>query len=81
MTRACNAYLDVETTGLSSFCDDITVIRMYWVNGCDGKLIQLVGNEVTADNLLEALEDANTIYTYNGSSLTSLLFVLFWVWI
>jgi len=62
-----DVYLDIETTGLSAFYDDITVVGMYQVNGGDGKLIQLVGNEVTADNLLEALENVHTIYTYNGS--------------
>jgi hypothetical protein len=62
-----DAYLDIETTGLSLVYDDITVVGMYRVNGGDGELIQLVGNEVTKDNLLEALDDVNTIYTYNGS--------------
>ena len=62
-----DAYLDIETTGLSSLCDDITVVGIYLVNGAGRELVQLVGNEVTADNLLEALEDVNTIYTYNGS--------------
>jgi hypothetical protein len=62
-----DVYLDIETTGLSPFYDDITVVGMYRVNGGGDKLIQLVGNEVTADNLLEALKDMHTIYTYNGS--------------
>ena len=29
--------------------------------------MQLVGKEVTSDNLLESLEGVNKIYTYNGS--------------
>lgn len=61
------AYLDIETTGLSPFYDAITVIGIYLVNSSDNKLVQLVGEEVTNDNLLRALEDVNTIYTYNGS--------------
>jgi len=62
-----DAYLDIETTGLSSLCDDITVIGIYLVNGADSRLVQLVGGEATGDNLLEALEGVDTIYTYNGS--------------
>ena len=62
-----DAYLDIETTGLS--CQDacVTVVGMYLVNGVDGRLVQLVGMDVTAGNLLEALEGVRTIYTYNGS--------------
>lgn len=62
-----DAYLDIETTGLSRLCDDITVIGIYLVNGIDSRLVQLVGKEVTRDNLLENLEDVHTIFTYNGS--------------
>jgi len=61
------AYLDIETTGLSRFDNDITVIGIYLVNGSNSKLVQLVGREVTADNLLEAVDGVNTINTYNGS--------------
>jgi len=62
-----DAYLDIETTGLSCQYADITVIGIYLVNGRESRLVQLVGREVTRDNLLEALDGVNTIYTYNGS--------------
>lgn len=62
-----DAYLDIETTGLSSLYNDITVIGIYLVNCTDARLVQLVGEETTRDKLLEALEDVHTIYTYNGS--------------
>jgi uncharacterized protein YprB with RNaseH-like and TPR domain len=62
-----DAYLDIETTGLSCRYAEITVIGIYLVNGADSKLVQLVGTEVTRENLLESLEGVNTIYTYNGS--------------
>ncbi len=62
-----DAYLDIETTGLSCLYADITVIGIYLVNGRGGKMVQLVGKEVTSDNLLESLESVNKIYTYNGS--------------
>jgi uncharacterized protein YprB with RNaseH-like and TPR domain len=67
MERQIDAYLDIETTGLSRFYDYITVIGIYLCNGGSTKLIQLVGEEVTRDNLLKALEGVNRVYTYNGS--------------
>jgi len=67
MEQWIDAYLDIETTGLSRFYDYITVIGIYLCNGKDDKLIQLVGERVTIDNLLKALENVDTIYTYNGS--------------
>lgn len=67
MEQWTDVYLDIETTGLSRFYDYITVIGIYLCNGSQDKLIQLVGEQVTTDNLLKALQDVNTIYTYNGS--------------
>ena len=61
------AYLDIETTGLSPDYSQITVIGIYLSNGVEEQFIHLVGAEVTAANLLEALEGAGVIYTYNGS--------------
>jgi uncharacterized protein len=62
-----DAYLDIETTGLSCQYAGITVIGMYVVNGSDDRFVQLVGMDATSANLLELLEGVNTIYTYNGS--------------
>ncbi len=67
MQHWLDAYLDIETTGLSCEDADITVIGICRVNGVDDRLVQLVGMDVTAGNLLEALEGVRTIYTYNGS--------------
>ena len=61
------AYLDIETTGLSCQYADITVIGIYLFNDADSRVVQLVGKEVTSDNLLESLKDVNKIFTYNGS--------------
>jgi len=61
-----DAYLDIETTGLSCQYADITVIGIYLANGSGSNLVQLVGREVTVDNLLEAIGGVNAIYTYNG---------------
>ena len=66
MLTCFEAYLDIETTGLSFSNDDITVIGIYLCNGEDSSVIQLKGMEVNKANILEALQDVNTIYTYNG---------------
>ena len=62
-----DAYLDIETTGLSWLDAEITVIGIYLVNGSDSQVVQLVGREVNTDNLLSAVDGVQTIYTYNGS--------------
>jgi hypothetical protein len=54
------AYLDIET----SYDGDITVIGIYRGTG---ELTQLVGEEVCAERLNQALDGVSTIYTYNGS--------------
>jgi len=61
------AYLDIETTGLSRIYDDITVIGVYLTDGSSHRFVHLVGEEVTKDNLVEALQGVGVIYTYNGS--------------
>jgi len=61
------AYLDIETTGLSHLYAEITVIGIYLVNRSDRRLVQLVGDEITSENLLKSLEGVNKIFSYNGS--------------
>ncbi|MBN1366955.1 MAG: ribonuclease H-like domain-containing protein [Dehalococcoidales bacterium] len=61
-----DAFLDIETTGLSATECEITVIGIYLANGTRNRLVQLVGNRVTDENLLNSLQGTNTIYTYNG---------------
>jgi len=61
------AYLDIETTGLSPAYSYITVIGIYLTNERDDCFIQLVGDQITPDSILEALAGAARIYTYNGS--------------
>ena len=62
-----DAYLDIETTGLSWLDAEITVIGVYVVNGKDSRLVQMVGRDLTKGNPIEAVEGVQTIYTYNGS--------------
>jgi uncharacterized protein YprB with RNaseH-like and TPR domain len=62
-----DAYLDIETTGLSWLDGEITVVGIYLVNGSESRLQQLVGKEVNTDNLVETLKGVQRIFTYNGS--------------
>ncbi len=68
MQPCVEAYLDIETTGLSPWHSRITIIGIYLCNGDDTSVIQLVGEDITIDSLLETLDGVDTIYTYNGSS-------------
>lgn len=61
------AYLDIETTGLSPRASELTVVGIYLCNGTDTRFIQLVGQDISAESILEALGNAELIYTYNGS--------------
>ena len=66
MSRFLDAYLDIETTGLSFANDRITVIGIYLCNSSDSKFLQLVGDQITRENLIGALHNVRSIYTYNG---------------
>ena len=62
-----DAYLDIETTGLSSQCDELTVVGISTDGIGLGGLIQLVGDDITAERVLDAVQGVNFLYTYNGS--------------
>jgi len=62
-----DAYLDIETTGLSPAYSEITVIGVCLAAEEASTFTQLVGDEATSDNLLSILRDAGTVYTYNGN--------------
>lgn len=66
MKSSLEAYLDIETTGLSASSCAITVVGIYLCNKDESRLVQLVGQEITRYSLLEALEGVTIIYTYNG---------------
>ena len=67
MQSQIEAYLDIETTGLSPTDCMVTVVGMYICNGDDTKITQLVGKDINTDSILEALNGVGKIYTYNGS--------------
>lgn len=62
-----DAYLDIETTGLSWEYAQITVIGIYLVDDFESRLVQMVGEDITCSKLLLSLEGIENIFTYNGS--------------
>lgn len=61
-----DAYLDIETTGLSPYGDQITVVGIYRDCRDSVRMRQLVGHEITRDSVEEALQGVTTLHTYNG---------------
>ncbi|HUW19109.1 MAG TPA: ribonuclease H-like domain-containing protein [Sedimentisphaerales bacterium] len=63
----CRGYLDIETTGLSRYYADLTVVGVCveWSGGCN--IIQLVGEQITAQRVIAAIRKARLFYTYNGA--------------
>jgi uncharacterized protein YprB with RNaseH-like and TPR domain len=61
------AYLDIETTGLTPSGCEITVIGIHVCRGEETDFVQLVGRDVTAAEIMAALRDVDILYTYNGS--------------
>jgi uncharacterized protein YprB with RNaseH-like and TPR domain len=61
------AYIDIETTGLTYGASEITVVGIYLCRNDETDFVQLVGRDISADAILEALEGVEVIYTYNGS--------------
>jgi hypothetical protein len=64
--RKQSAYLDIETTGLSPYAGELTVIGIHIENGCD-EVIQMIGDEISRTALIETLMNVDRLYTYNGS--------------
>ncbi len=73
------AYLDIETNYVGNFTDQrlfrdcknhrITVIGVRVVDGEADAFIQLLGNDVTRDNLMLMLKGVERLVTYNGRSI------------
>jgi uncharacterized protein YprB with RNaseH-like and TPR domain len=61
------AYIDIETTGLTFSASEITVVGIYICRGDETEFIQFVGREISADAIMEALDGVDIIYSYNGS--------------
>jgi uncharacterized protein YprB with RNaseH-like and TPR domain len=61
------AYLDIETTGLSHYDCDLTVIGIALEKNRKIEVIQLIEEKLTEVRLFKALKGVDEIYTYNGS--------------
>ncbi|MFC1908035.1 ribonuclease H-like domain-containing protein [Chloroflexota bacterium] len=66
MQSHVEAYLDIETTGLSPTECMVTVVGIYICNGDNTKVIQLVGKDISTQSILGALDGGEVLYTYNG---------------
>ncbi|MBP8305190.1 MAG: ribonuclease H-like domain-containing protein [Phycisphaerae bacterium] len=62
-----DAYLDIETTGLSRSYAAMTVVGVALADPVPSQVFQLVGDEITVSSLLSVLRPAGCLYTYNGS--------------
>jgi uncharacterized protein len=60
------AYLDIETTGLSPGDCQITVVGIYLTNGLEERVVQLVGGDISDRRILETLQGVTELYTFNG---------------
>jgi uncharacterized protein len=67
MQSCIEAYLDIETTGLTPSGCEITVIGIHLCRGDEVDFVQLVGKDISADGIIDALEGVEVLYTYNGS--------------
>ena len=61
MQSPVEAYLDIETTGLSPTDCMVTVVGTYICNGDETKVTQLVGKDITINSILEALSGVGKI--------------------
>jgi uncharacterized protein YprB with RNaseH-like and TPR domain len=60
------AYLDIETTGLSPQLSEITVVGIYITGGEENRFIQFVGKDINGDSIMESMKGVKRLYTYNG---------------
>lgn len=66
MQNIIEAYLDIETTGLSPQQSEITVVGIYITGGDQNRFIQFVGQDINGDSILAAMQGVKRLYTYNG---------------
>ena len=62
-----DAYLDIETTGMSANYHKLTVVGIFVDDGSSGDFVhQPTGEDITTDQLMDTLRGVETLYTYNG---------------
>jgi uncharacterized protein len=60
------AFLDIETTGLSFLQSEITVVGIYITGRDTQQFIQFVGQDINGEIILQSLQGVKRLYTYNG---------------
>ncbi len=63
------AYLDIETTGLHPHYNEITVVGIYITQNTDSQFIQLIGEKICGDAILQSLEGVDTIILITDTAL------------
>jgi uncharacterized protein YprB with RNaseH-like and TPR domain len=61
------AYIDIETTGLSRYYAELTVIGIAVEKGSKTDVIQLLEQDLCEPKIIEVLQRTDEIYSYNGS--------------
>jgi uncharacterized protein YprB with RNaseH-like and TPR domain len=61
------AYLDIETTGFSSYYCDLTLVGIALEKRGRCEVVQLYEDTLTPKNLLDTLRYVEELYSYNGS--------------
>ena len=64
------AYLDIETTGLSRYYCDLTVIGIALEKNRKCKVVQLLEDDIYEAKLVKALKGVDEIYSYNDPMLS-----------
>ncbi len=64
--RPIRAYVDIETTGLNRYQYELTVVGVCLEHGRSRRVVQFYDSTLTRKNILDALADADVLYTFNG---------------
>lgn len=62
----CRAYIDVETTGLNRYRDEVTVVGICLESGRSREVLQFYDATLSRKNVLDAVRDADVLYSFNG---------------
>ncbi|MFC2021197.1 ribonuclease H-like domain-containing protein, partial [Chloroflexota bacterium] len=58
------AYLDIETIGLSPWGSEITLVGIQVCKGDNTKFITIISDNISSESIVEALNEVEVIYTY-----------------
>lgn len=67
LDKELTAYIDIETTSLNPYNGEITLVGICLDDGNESNVIQLVGDDILASNLISIIGNVKTLCTYNGT--------------